>query len=40
MTEHNSEITRKGDRWVDAIAAAALLAIFVSAAIFWVSSQG
>ena len=32
--------SRKGDRWVDAIAAVVLVAIFVTTFVFWVSSQG
>lgn len=39
MSDHSSQTERKGDRWVDAIAAVVLVAIFVTAFIYWVSSQ-
>lgn len=36
----NTTISRKGDRWVDALSAVVLVSIFVTTLIYWVSSQG
>jgi len=40
MSENGSQINRKGDRWVDAIAAIVLITIFIVTALYWISSQG
>lgn len=36
----STEVSRKSDRWVDALAAVVLVTIFVTTIVFWVSSQG
>jgi len=40
MTEETTIHNRKNDRWVDAIAAVALVSIFVVGLVYWISSQG
>ena len=35
----STESNRKSDRWVDAVAAVVLVAIFVTTFVYWVSSQ-
>lgn len=40
MSENESQLERKGDRWVDVVAAVALLAIALGTAMYWISSQG
>lgn len=39
MSEEMTPINRKTDHWVDALAAVVLVGIFVTATIYWVSSQ-
>ena len=39
MSEETSTIERKADQWVDALAAVVLVGIFVTALVYWVSSQ-
>lgn len=39
MSDESTSTERKGDRWVDAIAAVVLLTIFISTAAYWVASQ-
>lgn len=34
-----SEVNRREDRWVDAVAALVLVAIFVTTFVYWISSQ-
>lgn len=35
----STDSSRKSDRWVDAVAAVVLVAIFVTTFVYWVSSQ-
>jgi len=39
MSEENASVNRKSDHWVDAVAAVALVAIFVIGLAYWLSSQ-
>ncbi len=39
MSDSTPEISRKGDRLIDAVAAVVLVAIFITTVAYWVSSQ-
>ena len=39
MTEETPSVDRKNDHLVDALAAVVLVALFVTAFVYWVSSQ-
>jgi hypothetical protein len=40
MSEEITPINRKSDHWVDALAAVALIGIFVTGLVYWITSQG
>ncbi len=39
MSENTTPVSRKSDRWVDALAAVVLVSIFVTTFVYWISSQ-
>lgn len=39
MSEESTPIKRKSDNWVDALAAVALVGLFITAMVYWISSQ-
>ena len=39
MSEEINPINRKSDHWIDALATVVLVGIFVTALVYWISSQ-